>query len=132
MEPSFAVHFHLPEADDAEVAQALRRLSALRVTNVSVKVFDGGYGWAAQSPYDGIVVSAAAPAVPERLAATAQTVYGALALGLASAALTFASGYLYAGLGMRAFWIMGGLCAAALPFVGGMSEEGRRRDPLQK
>ena len=61
-----------------------------------------------------------AESVPERLAATAQTVYGALALGLASAALTFASGYLYAGLGMRAFWVMAGLCAAALPFVGGM------------
>jgi PPP family 3-phenylpropionic acid transporter len=59
-------------------------------------------------------------AVPGRLAATAQTVYGALALGLASAALTSASGYLYAGLGMRAFWVMAGLCVAALPFVGGL------------
>lgn len=61
-----------------------------------------------------------AASVPERFAATAQTVYGALALGLASATLTFASGYLYAWLGMRAFWIMSGLCAAALPFVGSL------------
>lgn len=35
-----------------------------------------------------------AKSVPERLAATAQTVYGALALGIASAALTFESGVL--------------------------------------
>ncbi len=61
-----------------------------------------------------------ATTVPERLAATAQTVYGALALGLASAALTSASGYLYAGLGMRAFWVMAALCVAALPFVAGL------------
>ena len=58
--------------------------------------------------------------VPERLTATAQTVYGALALGLASAALTFASGYLYEGFGMRAFWTMAALCACALPLVSGV------------
>lgn len=49
----------------ADGARAL--LGALGVANVSVRVFDGSYGWAEQGPYDGIVVSAAAPAVPERL-----------------------------------------------------------------
>ena len=61
-----------------------------------------------------------AKSVPERLAATAQTVYGALALGIASAALTFESGYFYGWLGIRAFWAMAALCAFALPLVGGI------------
>ena len=59
--------------------------------------------------------------VPERLAATAQSVYGNLALGLASAILTFASGRLYAGLGPQAFWAMAALCALALPAVRGLA-----------
>ena len=59
-------------------------------------------------------------AVPDRLSATAQSVYGNFALGVASAVLTFASGYLYAGLGLHAFWVMAGLCAAAMPLVAGL------------
>ncbi|MFZ0209637.1 MAG: hypothetical protein WAL59_26600, partial [Roseiarcus sp.] len=61
-----------------------------------------------------------AKSVPERLAATAQTVYGTLALGIASAALTFESGYFYGWFGIRAFWAMAALCAFALPLVGGI------------
>jgi PPP family 3-phenylpropionic acid transporter len=59
-------------------------------------------------------------AVPERLAATAQAIYGNIALGLASAALTFASGYLYAALGLHAFWAMAALCALALLLAPGL------------
>ncbi|WP_237478883.1 MFS transporter [Lichenibacterium dinghuense] len=59
-------------------------------------------------------------AVPERLGATAQAVYGNVALGLASAALTFASGYLYAGLGLHVFWAMAGLCGVALALAPGL------------
>ena len=59
-------------------------------------------------------------AVPERLGATAQAVYGNVALGIASAALTFASGYLYAGLGLHAFWAMAGLCGLALVLAPGL------------
>jgi PPP family 3-phenylpropionic acid transporter len=55
--------------------------------------------------------------VPERLVGTAQNVYGPFALGLASATLTFASGYLFGWLGMRAFWTMGLLCVLALPLT---------------
>jgi PPP family 3-phenylpropionic acid transporter len=62
-----------------------------------------------------------ATSVPERLAATAQSLYGAFALGAASAALTLASGYLYGWLGIRAFWAMAALCALALPLVGGLA-----------
>ena len=35
--------------------------------NVSVKVFDGTYGWREHAPYDAIVVAAAAPEVPAPL-----------------------------------------------------------------
>lgn len=39
----------------------------LRVHNVSVKVFDGTYGWSDQAPFDRIIVAAAAPEIPEPL-----------------------------------------------------------------
>ena len=46
---------------------AKERLDLLRVENVSVKVMDGSLGWRAQAPYDAILVTAAAPDVPEPL-----------------------------------------------------------------
>jgi MFS transporter, PPP family, 3-phenylpropionic acid transporter len=58
--------------------------------------------------------------IPIRLSATAQTVYGTGALGIASAILTIASGYLYGWFGMQAFWGMAALCAMALPLVRGI------------
>jgi PPP family 3-phenylpropionic acid transporter len=58
--------------------------------------------------------------VPDRLSATAQTVYGTGALGIASAVLTVAAGYLYGWLGIHAFWVMAALCAMALPLVRGL------------
>lgn len=64
--------------------------------------------------------------VPARLSATAQTVYGTFALGIASASMTFASGYLYGWLGMRAFWAMAALCALAIPLVGGIASSSLR------
>jgi protein-L-isoaspartate(D-aspartate) O-methyltransferase len=51
----------------AKGAQEL--LKALGVANVSVKVFDGSYGWSEHAPFDAIVVAAAAPEVPEPLVA---------------------------------------------------------------
>ncbi|MBW8270883.1 MFS transporter [Caldovatus aquaticus] len=53
--------------------------------------------------------------VPPPLAATAQTLHASLGVGLASGALTLASGPLYAAFGGAAFWAMAGLCAAAVP-----------------
>ena len=44
-------------------------LKALGVANVSVKVFDGSYGWSEHAPYDAILVAAAAPEVPDPLVA---------------------------------------------------------------
>ena len=53
--------------------------------------------------------------VPGSLAATAQALYGTVAMGAAGAAVTLASGPLYGRLGAGAFWFMAGLCALALP-----------------
>ena len=58
--------------------------------------------------------------VPPALAATAQAIYGTVAVGAMSALLTLASGPLYGALGPRAFWVMALLCAAALPIAVGM------------
>ncbi|AWN48679.1 MFS transporter [Methylobacterium terrae] len=58
--------------------------------------------------------------VPPGLAATAQTLYGTLGLGLATTLATAASGPLYGRLGAGAFWVMAGACAAALPLVRGL------------
>jgi protein-L-isoaspartate(D-aspartate) O-methyltransferase len=54
----------------AELASgAVALLKALGISNVSVKVFDGSYGWSEHAPYDAVVVAAAAPEVPEPLVA---------------------------------------------------------------
>ena len=58
-----------------------------------------------------------AETVPARLAATAQTVYGNVGLGTASAVLTASSGFLFSRLDAGAFWVMAGLCGLALPFA---------------
>jgi PPP family 3-phenylpropionic acid transporter len=64
--------------------------------------------------------------VPDRLSGTAQTVYGTGALGIASAVMTVASGYLFGWFGMQAFWGMAALCAMALPLVRGISAPATR------
>jgi PPP family 3-phenylpropionic acid transporter len=55
--------------------------------------------------------------VPPALAATAQAIYGAVAVGTMTAIVTLVSGPLYGALGPRAFWVMALLCAAALPIA---------------
>jgi len=44
--------------------RARRRLFALGYTNVEVHTADGTLGWPPRAPYDGIVVTAAAPQIP--------------------------------------------------------------------
>jgi protein-L-isoaspartate(D-aspartate) O-methyltransferase len=46
---------------------AKRRLDSLGLENVSVKVMDGSLGWRAQAPFQAILVTAAAPEMPEPL-----------------------------------------------------------------
>jgi protein-L-isoaspartate(D-aspartate) O-methyltransferase len=48
---------------------AAERLAALGYGNVMVRIGDGYRGWPEQAPFDGIVVTAAAPFVPEPLIA---------------------------------------------------------------
>jgi protein-L-isoaspartate(D-aspartate) O-methyltransferase len=53
---------HEPLAEQAE--QALRKLS---ISNVVIHIGDGSLGWPPASPYDGIIVTAAAPHAPQPL-----------------------------------------------------------------
>jgi PPP family 3-phenylpropionic acid transporter len=55
--------------------------------------------------------------VPPALAATAQAIYGTVAVGAMTVIVTLVSGPLYGVLGPRAFWFMALLCAAALPIA---------------
>ncbi len=48
--------------------RASELIKRLKINNVSVKVFDGTYGWSDQAPFDRILVAAAAPEVPQPLA----------------------------------------------------------------
>jgi protein-L-isoaspartate(D-aspartate) O-methyltransferase len=52
-------------ADLAREAQA--RIRQLGIYNATVKCFDGTLGWAANAPYDGILVAAGGPTIPEPL-----------------------------------------------------------------
>jgi PPP family 3-phenylpropionic acid transporter len=58
--------------------------------------------------------------VPREFAATAQAVYGTVGVGIATSALTFVSGQLYAHLAAHAFWVMAGLALLALPLTRGL------------
>jgi protein-L-isoaspartate(D-aspartate) O-methyltransferase len=47
------------------VSRARKILDQLHYLNVRLKVFDGTLGWPEEAPFDGIIVTAAAPQVPE-------------------------------------------------------------------
>ena len=49
--------------------QAQARIRELGIYNATVKCFDGTLGWAANAPYDGILVAAGGPTIPEPLIA---------------------------------------------------------------
>jgi protein-L-isoaspartate(D-aspartate) O-methyltransferase len=42
-------------------------MRALGFTNVTIKCFDGTVGWTQFAPYDGILVAAAGPTIPQPL-----------------------------------------------------------------
>lgn len=67
--------------------------------------------------------------VPADRQATAQTLYGTLSLGVASAVLTFVSGEVWGTLGAHAFWIMSGLCLLAIPLAWGLSHAPMATEP---
>jgi protein-L-isoaspartate(D-aspartate) O-methyltransferase len=47
--------------------EARRRLAELGYRNIEVRIGDGYAGWPEKAPFDGIVVTAAAPRVPKAL-----------------------------------------------------------------
>ncbi len=49
------------------IDQARQRLSELGFDNVSYRIGDGSLGWPDEMPFDGILVTAGAPAVPDSL-----------------------------------------------------------------
>jgi len=53
--------------DLARAAQS--RIRELGIHNATVKCFDGTLGWAANAPYDGILVAAGGPSIPKPLVA---------------------------------------------------------------
>lgn len=55
------------ERINALALKAVENVRRLKRNNVSIKVFDGTYGWSDQAPFDRIIVAAAAPEVPEPL-----------------------------------------------------------------
>jgi protein-L-isoaspartate(D-aspartate) O-methyltransferase len=57
------------ERIEALAEEARRRWAKLGINNVEIKVGDGGYGWIEHAPYDGIIVTAAAPEIPAPLIA---------------------------------------------------------------
>jgi MFS transporter, PPP family, 3-phenylpropionic acid transporter len=61
--------------------------------------------------------------VPNRLAATAQAIYGTLAVGASTTLLTLISGPLYEAIGARSFWVMSFLCLASMPLADGLTSE---------
>ena len=49
--------------------EAQSRIRQLEIYNATVKCFDGTLGWAANAPYDAILVAAGGPTIPEPLVA---------------------------------------------------------------
>jgi protein-L-isoaspartate(D-aspartate) O-methyltransferase len=62
-----AEHVWSVEVVEALSQRAARVLAAEGYTNVSLRVGDGGEGWPEEAPFDGIMVTAAAPEVPPKL-----------------------------------------------------------------
>ena len=55
------------ERQRALLAEAEKRFKELRLRNITSNFGDGSLGWPAQAPFDGILLTAAASEVPERL-----------------------------------------------------------------
>jgi len=60
-------HIYSIEVVEELAAQAAERLKAEGVENVTVRHGDGADGWVEHSPFDGIIVTAAAPEIPPAL-----------------------------------------------------------------
>lgn len=77
-------------------------------------------------------MSVIARAIPAEAAALAQSLYGALGVGAATAALSLASGFLFARFGGAGFWVMAALAGLALPLVFALPANATNRGPQRK
>jgi hypothetical protein len=68
--------------------------------------------------------------VPPGLAATAQAIYGTVAIGAMTSLLTLTSGTLNGHFGASGFWAMAGLCFRALPFIAKLRSVTQIREAL--
>ncbi|MGD1933686.1 MAG: protein-L-isoaspartate O-methyltransferase, partial [Candidatus Phaeomarinobacter sp.] len=53
--------------------EAQTRIDTLGLTNVTAKVGDGTKGWQEQAPFDRIILTAAAPSMPEKIISQLKT-----------------------------------------------------------
>ncbi|MBN2136131.1 MAG: protein-L-isoaspartate(D-aspartate) O-methyltransferase [Acidobacteria bacterium] len=60
-------HVYSLERLNSLTLMAKKNLEQLEITNITAKTFDGTYGWPDRAPFDAIIVSAAAPEIPEKL-----------------------------------------------------------------
>jgi PPP family 3-phenylpropionic acid transporter len=70
--------------------------------------------------------------VPSGLAATAQAIYGTVAIGAVTSLLTLASGGLYGRFGAAGFWAMAALSMSAMPFIVKLRREDIRREKRRR
>jgi MFS transporter, PPP family, 3-phenylpropionic acid transporter len=70
--------------------------------------------------------------VPSGLAATAQAIYGTVAIGAVTSLLTLASGGLYGRFGAAGFWAMAALSMSAMPFILKLRREDIRREKRRR
>ncbi len=64
---SLAQEIHSIEKVEVLAGQALSSLRELGIENVFISVGDGSLGWPQEAPYNAIIVTAAAPSVPQPL-----------------------------------------------------------------
>ncbi len=64
---SLVKHVYSVEIIQDLAEEAKERIHRLGYANVEIRLADGYYGWPEHAPYDGIIVTAAAPFVPEPL-----------------------------------------------------------------
>jgi protein-L-isoaspartate(D-aspartate) O-methyltransferase len=70
-----SIERHAPLAESAR-----QRLAALGIANVTIQIGDGSLGWPASAPYDAIIVTAAAPALPVPLLQQLTPAHGRLVI----------------------------------------------------
>lgn len=63
----FAKHIYSVERLQPLIRRARDRLSALKIKNVTLRHADGWQGWKSQAPFEGILVAASPPEVPQEL-----------------------------------------------------------------